>query len=274
MPILASASRRKRRPEKIENELGSQEGVEAKHEIRAMNGSNPTTNECECVEAKSAAAAADPREEYLRDTVNRKHWSVYMSAMIKSIRAGDAKATVYWGCLLDRLGKTDRVWTRILIHMNEDIGPAERTLPANIMALYNAYNVVSKVNMDGAKLSLVNALILLATAKKTRVVDDFTVSMYFRPMEEFSAAGIPDSAFDVHTKVGKELGRDYDHFFDVSAKLVNEVTELPGLTSECMAEIKADSRRAVSKKEAEKAKRAAAKKEAGLAAAAATAAAE
>lgn len=94
-----------------------------------------------------------------------------------------------------------------MIHMSEDIGPADRTLPAIIMGLRAAYKELIVLNADGARLSFVHAIVLTATAKKCRVVDNLAVIMFEQPLSTFGPENIPDYAFDYHGRVGRELGR-------------------------------------------------------------------
>lgn len=193
----------------------------------------------------------DPREPYLKDEINPDHWRVYLSAMIKSIRRGHTFRAVHWGCILDRLGHTERVWQRLMIHMSEDIGIADRTLPASLMALRQSHRELEAPQQHGgARLSLVHALLLLSTAKKNRSVDHLAMIMYEQPMEEFGAKGmIPDEAFDHHGRVGRELGRGYEYFFDHGARLRFREPDVQWVSRDQQAEWEATARDIMTAKE-------------------------
>lgn len=193
----------------------------------------------------------DPREPYLKDEINPDHWRVYLSAMIKSIRRGYALKAVHWGCILDRLGHTELVWRRLMIHMSEDIGLADRTLPASLMALRQSHRELEAAQKHGgARQSLVHALLLLATARKNRSVDHLAMIMYEQPLEEFGAKGmIPDEAFDHHGRVGRELGRGYEFFFDHGARLRFRGQDLQQISRDEQAEWEAEARNVMLEKE-------------------------
>jgi hypothetical protein len=64
----------------------------------------------------------------------------------------------------------------------------------------------------------VHAILICARAKKSRMVDTATITMYEseRPQRE-----IPDFALDMHTSKGRGAMRGVDHFFKVGAALKN-----------------------------------------------------
>jgi hypothetical protein len=65
-------------------------------------------------------------------------------------------------------------------------------------------------------LFLLHAVIVLARAKKSRLVDHAFMVVYEgerKPLE------VPDVALDRHTRRGREMGRGLDHFFEEGAKL-------------------------------------------------------
>lgn len=151
-------------------------------------------------------------------------WKLYESALIKSIRRGLADDAIYWGCLLYKLGRADLVWRRIFIHLSEDIGVADRTLPANIAALYNNYELLSRSGttsfegVDSKRLPFVHAIMLMATAQKSRSVDSAVV-VHFGEQEERE---VPDYCIDFHSPLGRRMGRNAEHFLNVAAHIENE----------------------------------------------------
>ena len=150
-------------------------------------------------------------------------WKLYESAFIKSIRRGLVDDAVYWGCLLYKLGKVDVVWRRIFIHLSEDIGLGDRNLPANIAALYESYERLSKpgntsFESEGTnRLPLVHAIMLLSTAQKSRAVDNAVVVHFHEP----SIRSVPDYCYDFHSPLGRRMGRDAEHFIEIAAHIEN-----------------------------------------------------
>jgi replication-associated recombination protein RarA len=111
---------------------------------------------------------------------------------------------------------------------SEDVGPAEPDLPATIEALYRAYSDIKKKKDEAhapQRLQLMHAVILLATARKNRIVDHALIH-HFENHAKLKRA-IPDFALDKHTAAGRRLGRGAEHFFAEGIKLENESGEDP-----------------------------------------------
>lgn len=151
-----------------------------------------------------------------------KKWKLYESAFIKSIRRCLVDDAIYWGMLLYKLGRAEGVWRRMFIHLSEDIGIAERELPANIESLYRNYKLLQQdgdcaYESEGTdRLPFVHAIMLMATAKKSRAVDHAVIVH-----SEDSEREVPDYAIDMHSPAGRRKGRGVTHFFHEAAKLNN-----------------------------------------------------
>lgn len=78
---------------------------------------------------------------------------------------------------------------------SEDVGLAELTMPATIHALYSIWRDLRKGDGDGGQLFLVHAVLLLARAKKSRIVDHALIALY----NEDDRREIPDVALDKHS---------------------------------------------------------------------------
>lgn len=150
---------------------------------------------------------------------------LYESAFIKSIRRGLVDDAIYWGVLLCKLGKTDIVWRRMFIHLSEDVGVADRNLPASIAALYVNWNFLKEGTLASyetpgtERLPYVHAIMLLATAYKSRAVDN-AIAVHFNTDEDRE---VPDYAYDLHSPLGKRMGRDVAHFFEEAGKIEREI---------------------------------------------------
>ena len=157
-----------------------------------------------------------------------KKSKLYESAMIKSIRRGLVDDAVHWTACLYNLGKQDIIWRRIFIHMSEDIGMANPILPAQIMALFNSYKILTNNERasyepeDAMRLPIVHAIVMLTTSEKSRAIDDIITCEW---EDKFNTMDIPKYAIDFHSPLGKRLGLDVDHFFEVSGQITNETKD-------------------------------------------------
>ncbi len=143
------------------------------------------------------------------------------SAMQKSIRRGLEEDALYWATELDLSGYGNYVWKRLRIIASEDVGLADSTAAGTVRALYENWleQRKNKDDRSGAdRLFLVHAVILLARAPKSRLVDHALMVMYEGDRD---ALEVPDYAHDKHTRQGAQMGRGHDHFFEEGAQLVN-----------------------------------------------------
>jgi len=145
------------------------------------------------------------------------------SALQKSIRRGHEQEALHWASELDLAGYGGYVWKRLRIIASEDVGPADSGVAVQIRVLYENWVEARKAKEDdplNAAIFLVHAVILLARAPKSRIVDHALMVMY--EGDRAPALEIPDYALDKHTARGRKMGRGHDHFFDVAAQLKNE----------------------------------------------------
>jgi replication-associated recombination protein RarA len=144
------------------------------------------------------------------------------SALQKSIRRCDADGAAYWVIELSDSGCGEYAWHRLRTCLSEDVGLADRHLPATIAALYEAWQQARARRHGGdGRMHLVHAAMLLATARKSRIVCHATIVL--------SAEGrrsVPDEALDMHTLAGKKRGRGFEHFFEEAALLADPTGEL------------------------------------------------
>lgn len=147
-----------------------------------------------------------------------------VSALQKAIRRCQPELAVYWAVELDRSSSTGgmQVWNRLAIITSEDIGLAEPDLPATIAALFETWKQQRARNSAAhpERLMLVHAVLLLARARKSRMVDHAVHAMYTTNETLYE---IPDEARDMHTAAGRRLRRGSDHWYEEAAVLVNQV---------------------------------------------------
>ena len=111
---------------------------------------------------------------YKVTTVNGHLLPEVVSALQKCIRRGQVDDALYWAVDMYLTGYDEYAWKRLRIIASEDVGPAEPNLPATIEALYHTYTDLKKKKDEAhapQRLQFVHAVILLATARKNRIVD-------------------------------------------------------------------------------------------------------
>jgi len=155
------------------------------------------------------------------------------SSLQKALRRSQKEDALYWAVELDRSGYGEYVWKRLRIIASEDVGLAEPMMPATIHGLYSTWSDLRKKRDDKQepwRLMLVHAVILLARARKSRVVDHALLWLY---EGEFERREIPDVALDKHTLAGKRKGRGWSHFWDDASLLLDhetgELTHAPNI---------------------------------------------
>lgn len=144
------------------------------------------------------------------------------SAMQKCIRRGLEEEALFWATELDLANFGEYVWKRLAIIASEDVGMADSQAAVLIEALYQRW--LRQRKKDDSKhaperLFLVHAVIYLARAPKSRMVDHALIAMYeaARPRRE-----IPDFALDLHTGRGRAAKRRWKHFWEEGARLENQ----------------------------------------------------
>lgn len=143
-----------------------------------------------------------------------------ISALQKAVRRSQVKDAVYWAMEMYVSGHKTWVWNRVQVIASEDIGPADRYLPAQIATLRQWSKDAEK--REGGGMELVQAVILLATAKKSHVASWMVLEAVSDHHERLD---IPDHALDQHTRRGKQMGRGHEHFLAEGAKVVQPGTD-------------------------------------------------
>jgi replication-associated recombination protein RarA len=148
------------------------------------------------------------------------------SALQKSIRRGDEREALYWASELDLAGYGNYCFKRLRIIASEDVGLGEPLVHVQVRCLYENWLEQRKPDKGdslNAAVFLVHAVIVLARASKTRLVDSALMVSY---EGERARLEIPDYALDPHTHRGRQLHRGQDHFFEEAARLENEAEEI------------------------------------------------
>ena len=161
--------------------------------------------------------------------VNRKPYALdeIKSALQKTIRRGLEEEALYWAARLEEMSGGDEIlWRRLHVIASEDVGLADSNVAVQVRTLHELWER-SRRSPDAAEdtnLFMVHAVMLLARAPKSRIVDNACHAVYERPSD---GRPVPDYALDQHTERGRAAGRGTQHFFEEAAKLANKTLEDP-----------------------------------------------
>ena len=157
------------------------------------------------------------------------------SALQKTIRRGLEREAIFWATELDLTGYGNYAWKRLRIICSEDVGFAWPEGPAVIRALYENWQEIRKAEKDrppersSAMLFLAHAVVLLARAPKSRLIDNACTLFYTGDREQMGM-DIPDYALDHHTSRGRRLGRTEATAYDESYRITNTTIDDPYAT--------------------------------------------
>lgn len=126
-----------------------------------------------------------------------------ISAFIKSMRAGDADAALYYLARMIEGGEDPKlIARRMVVFASEDIGLAQ---PTALVVAYACFAAVDVIGMPEAQISLAHGVTYLALAAKDRSAHD----AYFEALDDVRKLGnqpIPMNVRNAPTKLMKELG--------------------------------------------------------------------
>ncbi len=148
------------------------------------------------------------------------------SAMQKAIRRRQAHEAMFWASELLLSNLDGYCWKRLEIILVEDVDIFQPGLQADIYALRQI--ALSARSKDRTKpderesLCLMAAVTKLAVAKKSRINCNATVFHCQIPRQKKWMPEIPDEALDRHTVKGKQMKRDWNHFFDEGAAIADD----------------------------------------------------
>lgn len=143
------------------------------------------------------------------------------SAFQKSIRRGLEDDAMYWAVELYDSGYQNYVWKRMIVMASEDVGLGDSDVVVKIMALKQSFDFFVKLKdtHGSEKLPFTQAVLMLVRAKKSRYVDHAIT--YYWQGHATQYKQIPDWAYDMHTRRGKELHRGLKYFYQESVKIAN-----------------------------------------------------
>ena len=153
------------------------------------------------------------RKAIVYDGTGDEHYDA-ASALIKSMRGSDPDAAVYWVARMLEAGEDPRfIARRIAILASEDIGNAD---PQAIQVAAAAYDIVEKIGMPEAQLTIAQAAIYMACAPKSNA----SAMAIWNAMEDVRngrTLPVPKHLRDTHyggaKRLGHGVGYQYSHNF-------------------------------------------------------------
>jgi putative ATPase len=151
------------------------------------------------------------RKAIVYDDTGDEHYDV-ASALIKSMRGSDPDAAIYWLARMLAAGEDPRfIARRIAILASEDIGNAD---PRAIAVAAAAFDIVDKIGMPEAQLTLAQAVIYMATAPKSNSAT-VAISAAMKDVKEGRTIPVPKHLKDSHysgaARLGHGEGYKYPH---------------------------------------------------------------
>ncbi len=131
-----------------------------------------------------------------------------ISAFIKSLRGSDVDAALYYLARMLISGEDPKfIARRMLVLASEDIGMADRSA---LIVANGVFEVVNKIGMPEAQLTLAHGAVYLATCKKSRAVAN-AIGRAMETASEFPNEPIPLHLRNAPTKLMKQLGYAKDY---------------------------------------------------------------
>ena len=160
------------------------------------------------------------RKAIVYDATGDEHYDA-ASALIKSMRGSDPDAAVYWVARMLEAGEDPRfIARRIAILASEDIGNAD---PQALTVAAAAYDIVERIGMPEAQLTLAQAAIYMATAPKSNA-SAMAIWGAMSDVREGRTIPVPRHLKDTHYKGAARLGhgKGYEYAHDFAGGFVRQ----------------------------------------------------
>lgn len=144
------------------------------------------------------------------DKKGDEHYNI-ISAFIKSLRASDVDAALYYLARMIKAGEDPKfIARRMVIFASEDVGMAQ---PTALVVANEVFEAVMKIGYPEAQISLAHGVVYLALAKKDRGAYD----AYFQALadvEKHGGLAIPLKLRNAPTRLMKDLdyAKDYQMY--------------------------------------------------------------
>jgi len=160
------------------------------------------------------------RKAIVYDATGDEHYDA-ASALIKSMRGSDPDAAVYWVARMLEAGEDPRfIARRIAILASEDIGNAD---PQAIVVASAAYDIVERIGMPEAQLTLGQAAIYMAIAPKSNA-SATAIWTAMSDVKNGRTLPVPKHLKDTHYAGSKRLGHgtEYKYAHDFEGGIVRQ----------------------------------------------------
>ena len=202
--------------------IGLLDSASAVHRERSGNDGSPVTLD--------AVREAAGRRLLLHDRDREEHFNI-VSALIKSLRASDPDAALYYAARMLDAGEDPLfVARRLVIFASEDVGNAD---PAALPLALAVYQSVERIGMPEGRIPLGQAVSYLACAPKSNAAY-LGMGRALEAVREHGSLPVPLHLRNAPTGLMKHLGygRDYVYAHDAPDAFVaaqNLPVELPTL---------------------------------------------
>jgi hypothetical protein len=115
----------------------------------------------------------------------------------------------------------EHLWTRLCVISCEDTGDGSFFEPVLINNLYDMHTRIPR-SMGDRWLFAVHAVRFLASRTKDRTSDELANWVVLSLASGTRQPVIPEWALDVHTRRGREAGKDVLHFWNEASQVTNE----------------------------------------------------
>ncbi|HEY3961875.1 MAG TPA: replication-associated recombination protein A [Gaiellaceae bacterium] len=196
-------------PTELQELIAHRAGGDARNALNILELAVATAGDAELTEAQIDDAAR--KRPLVYDKGGDAHYD-FISAWIKSTRASDVQASVYYLAVMLEGGEDARfIARRMIVLASEDIGNAD---PRALQIAVTAAQAVEHVGLPEARLNLAQAAVYLARAPKSnasyvalnRATQDVRERGHLHPPDALRSASYPGAS-----KLGRGKGYIYPH---------------------------------------------------------------
>ncbi|MCC5786601.1 MAG: replication-associated recombination protein A [Phycisphaerales bacterium] len=200
-------------------------------EVAVLSSATPSGGEpgqaAEIVIDRQVAEDSIQQKAAVYDGTGDEHYDA-ASALIKSVRGSDPDAAVYWIALMLEAGEDPRfIARRLAILASEDIGNAE---PRAIMVAQAAWQLVERIGMPEARITLAQAATFLALSPKSNA-SYMAIEKAAEDLREGRTRPVPPFIQDGNTLKGVHApgqklarGKGYQYSHDAAYVAIGGVT--------------------------------------------------
>ena len=210
-------------PDELVEHLASRSGGDARNALNILELAWNTARAEGVPISEDHVEDAARKRPLVYDKGGDAHYD-FTSAFIKSMRASDPDASVYYLAAMLEGGEDPRfIARRMVILASEDIGNAD---PRALLVAVAAAHAVEHVGLPEVQLNLAQAAIYLARAPKSNAVIAALRDAQ-ADVKEHGHARPPDALRDAHYYGAKKLGRGQGYIYPHSDPRGFEVDNLP-----------------------------------------------